>query len=500
MKPINHSRNSILTLFSWLIPLGLSFFATPFIVRGLGNEQYGLYGLLTGFIAYSLTFNVGRAVTKYVVQFNADGETEKTAQIISATFFTGILFATIAALILILFSEPLVTNLLQIDESSKQNVIKGFYIVAVSIWLTVIAQVFIGVVQAKHRYDIYSLITTGTNAVFILGNVYLVWKGFDFLLLMICNAAVYAVNGLIFYFYAKKLETQTKINFKFDKKMILLALKYGLSIAGYQLFGNILFIYERIIVTRMEGADKLTNFIVPMTLALYIHSFVGNLIMNLMGYASELIAKKQISELEILYRRVTKLILAMVVFFCVSMAVGSRAFFTNWMDAGFAEISHGVFILHLFTFGLLACNIVAWQLIEAHGLPFYNTLSNLSWLLIAAPLLPFLTRHYGIDGTAAARLIGEMTIPFAIILIEKRIFGKILFDLWLKIIALLGLTAAVSAVAEYFLLGSVTTNWFNFILIIAVCGFIYAGGLLITSYFSFEERQWIVRRLKNVFA
>ena len=84
MKKTSHSRNSVYTFLSWLLPLGLTFYSTPIIVRGLGNEQYGFYALMTGFIAYSFTFNIGRAITKYVVEFNAVGEKDKVSGIISA--------------------------------------------------------------------------------------------------------------------------------------------------------------------------------------------------------------------------------------------------------------------------------------------------------------------------------------------------------------------------------------------------------------------------------
>ena len=60
-------RNVIYGSLTWVLPVGLSFVATPIIVRSLGNNDYGLYALVLGFISYSFTFSLGRAVTKYCV-------------------------------------------------------------------------------------------------------------------------------------------------------------------------------------------------------------------------------------------------------------------------------------------------------------------------------------------------------------------------------------------------------------------------------------------------
>ena len=220
MKPISHSRNSLFTLLSWLLPLGLTFFATPFIVRGLGNEQYGFYALMTGFIAYSFTFNIGRAVTKYVVEFNAAGEKEKVSQIISATFFLSLFVATIGSLFLVFISEILVDKVLLIDAASRENTIFALRIAALCIWLMIIGQVFIAVVQATHRFEIYSLITTINNVLLILGNVFLVWKGFGFIYLVGWNAFTLLFSSICFYYCREKIRTGNKIYFRFRKRNV----------------------------------------------------------------------------------------------------------------------------------------------------------------------------------------------------------------------------------------------------------------------------------------
>lgn len=499
MEKISHSRNSVLTLLSWLIPLGLTFFATPFIIRRLGNEQYGFYALIIGFIAYSFTFNTGRSLTKYVSEFNSRGETKKVSEIISATFFLSLGVATVGCAVLFFFSDFLVTRVFLIDAASRVETIFGLHIAAVCIWLTIIGQVFGAIVQGRHRFDVIAAITTFNNALLILGNIYLVWKGFGFVALLTWNAVTLLIGTVIYFLTAKKLEPETKISFGFDRTMFLISLKYGLSVAGHQLFGNFLLLFERSLITRLEGVDKMTNYVVPITISIYIMLFVSTLTQNLMPITSELFARKRFADSELIYRRLTKIVFALLVFICLSMAVGSYYLLANWLDVVFAETSYQVFIFQIVTFGLMAAMGISWQYIEGYGLPVYNTLSGFSWMIIAIPLMLIWTRSYGIWGAALARLVGEITIPIAILLIERKIFGKFLGDLWLKIIGVLGITGLIVGFIEYQMLKYFPVNWLSLIGSVLVCGVIYLFILWLTNFFSKEEQIWLGGHIKRIF-
>ena len=220
MKPISHSRNSLFTLLSWLLPLGLTFFATPFIVRGLGNEQYGFYALMTGFIAYSFTFNIGRAVTKYVVEFNAAGEKEKVSQIISATFFLSLFVATVGSLFLVFISEILVDKVLLIDAASRENTILALRIAALCIWLMIIGQVFIAVVQATHRFEIYSLITTHQQCSTDFGQCFSRLERLRFYLSGRLECFYITVQLDLFLYCREKIRTGNKNYFRFRKRNV----------------------------------------------------------------------------------------------------------------------------------------------------------------------------------------------------------------------------------------------------------------------------------------
>lgn len=498
-KKVSHSRNSLYSLLSWLVPLGVTFLATPYIIRGLGNEEYGLYALMTGFIAYSFTFNIGRAVTKYVAEFSAKGETEKISQIISATFFLSLAVATIGSLIVVFAANLLVENVLQIQPAAREQTVIAFYLAALCIWFLIIGQVFSATVQATHRFDIFSIITTLTNSGLILGNLALVLSGFRFYHLVLWNAITIFLSGAAFFIFARKLQPEVKINFSFNKQIFMLSARYGINVAAYQIFANLLLIWERVVITRIRGAEDLTHYVVPMTITFYIHTFIASFTLNFLAFTSDMFARDQIKALEAIYRRVTKLVVVMVVFICVALSVAGKPILANWIDLPFAEAAAGVFTIQIVIYGALACVIVAWQFIEGFGYPSYNMFFTLGLLIIAAPLMLILTQTYGIEGTALARLAGEIMIPVIIILIEKKIFGKILWDLWRKIIISLVIAGLAAGSTEYFILNSFTNNWFVVFSAIFVSGLIYLLIVWLVKYFSADEQSWLKGKLTKGF-
>jgi len=78
-------RNIIYGLSTWIFPLFLGLISTRVIVRSFGNNDYGIYALVLGFIGNSFNFSVGRAITKYLAAYRAAGETERIQEIICAT-------------------------------------------------------------------------------------------------------------------------------------------------------------------------------------------------------------------------------------------------------------------------------------------------------------------------------------------------------------------------------------------------------------------------------
>lgn len=486
-------RNVLYGFSTWILPLVLSFIATPVIVRSLGNEDYGIYALILGFISYSFNFNVGRSVTKYIAEFRQTGESEKIREVVSATFFLNLAIGLLGLATICLAANWLVEDVFKIEPELQTKTVYALYLTGLIIFLAMLNQVFNSVLQGIHRFDVYSKISNIYNFLLVGGNLLLVLAGYKLLFLLVWNLLVTAFICLVFFKSAKRLLPEFTIGFGFSRKTLKLVLNYSWGIIVYQILANFLLLFERSWITRHLGTENLTYYVVPLMLGLYIHSFISSLMMVIFPLASELQDEKE--KLLRLYQKATKIACLFAVFLATTLIASSKIFLTLWISADFAENSAALLILHAITFGLLAILVVSWQMTEGLGYPNFNCLVFVICLIISVSGMFFLTEDFGNRGVAAARLAGFGTIFFSIFYIEKWFFNKVLWEFWLRLTGILTVGALAAAMTEKFLLDYLPANWFVLFLSTFSGGLIYCLVLWGLGFITAEEKLLLKRVL-----
>jgi hypothetical protein len=161
------------------------------------------------------------------------------------------------------------------------------------------------------------------------------------------------------------------------------------------------------------------------------------------------------------------------------------------MGEEFAHNSSGVLMIQAVVFGLIAWGIVAWQMSDGLGHPGRKAMLVLSWVVIAVPLMIWLTPLYGIMGIAYGRLASALTIPFYIFLTERLIFGKCLWRFWLRTGSILLFGGVVMAAVQIFLFHQLSHGWLWLILSVAGSGLLYFGLLWAIGFLDQDERAWL---------
>ena len=487
-------RNVLYGVASWILPLGLSFVATPIIVRTLGHEDYGIYALILGVIGYTFNLSFARAITKYIAEYRASGESEKIRDAVSASFFINTAVGAIGAVTICLLSKWLVVGIFQIAPEDQNKAITSLYFSALIIFFLLFNQIFISILQGIHRFDIYSKISNFYNLTMLGGNIALAFYGYGILSLLGWNILVSVLTAIIYVVSARRYLPEFGITFNLKFDYLKLILRYSAGIIGYQILANVLLLFERIWITRQLGSENLTYYVIPMTLAIYIHGFISSIILVVFPLASEL--KDNREKLLRLYTKANKVVCFFVVFLATSMIVESRLFLTVWLGADFAEKSTLLLITHTVTFSLLAILAVSWQMTEGLGYPSYNTFIFTICLIINVLVMVGLTKDFGNMGVALGRLAGFGTIFFSIFYVERWFFKAVQVDFWLKLLFKLGAAAALTAIVQELIVGNFQTGWITFIISTLCGGLIYCAVLLILGFVTKEEKLL----LKNLVA
>ena len=487
-------RNSLFGLSTWLLPLLLTFVATPIIVFSLGNKEYGIYALVLGFVGYSFNFGVGRSITKYIAQYRADGTPEKATKIISATLTLNVLVGVVGGAIIMLLANWMVSQVFVIEEADRERAVLAFYLAGLIIFMTMMSQVGNSVLQGVHRFDVYSKLFNINSIGIIAGNVVLAFWGYGMLWLLGWNLFALSLTSVAGIYYAKKIVPEFKLKLDVSKAAISSSLGFSVWIVGYQILGNILLLFERGWIMRKLGPEALTYYVVPLTVGFYIHNFITSIMLVLFPLASE--QKDDRPRLEKLYRKATKITCLIIFFIVVSLVVQSRVFLEVWMGPEFAANSTVLLVIHTISFGCLALLIVAWQLADGIGHPRYNFFVLLVCIGISLTGMIVTVDSMANRGIALSRLAGFGIMLISIVYSEHWIFGKFNLRFWAKLLAALVPASAATAFVQYLLVSGLSASWLLLVGTTLLGGMIYLGLLILFGFVSDDEKSLIRRMLR----
>ena len=485
------SKNALFGVLAWILPLGLSFVATPLILKKLGAAEFGVYTLILGFISYSFVFNIGRSVTKLVAEYKSAGETEKIAEVLTTVVALSAALSLTAIVVMTVGANWFVGEVLQIEPDLRAAAAAAFYIAGFIIAATIFSQIFLGILQAFQRFDIYSLILVLTNSVSTLGNILIVYEGGKTSHLMIWNALSTAVTAGVFLYFSAGLLKGVKLSWRISREVARAVLKFNSAIFLMQIFGNLILLFERSLITAKFGAEALTYYVIPMNLSLLIQAFVGSFIIVIFPRASESKDAGDRESLRLLYQKATKLVVALTVFWAVTLIVCRNSVLTNYIGAELAQRSGEILIFHTLTFSLAAVSTVFWQFIEGFGEPQVTTLIVFVWLIVSVPLMMIFSRQYSLESISVARLIGGLIVIPAILYSERKIFGRVLWAFWGKILITLSVAGGAVLIAERNLIEYFPLKIPGLLLTAFSGGVLYAAVLLIAGFFDDGEKKWL---------
>lgn len=473
---------------TWFLPIPLSFISVPIIVKSLGIDDFGIYSLVMGFISYSFMFNFSRALTKFLAETDAEDQKRKS-EIISSTLFLNLGIGILSLTLLFVFAGWIVRDVLQIEQNQQQKTIYAIYIVGAVIFLTIISQLASALLQGIHRFDVFSKILNLSNVILILGNTLIAYLTGNLLYLLIWNGLVLFLSLLFYLKSINRLLPNLNLYSNFNWDTLKIIIQFSFSIIVYQILAHIILLFERVWVTRQFGTESLTFYVVPLVLAVYIHSFIASLILVLFPLTSEL--NNERDKLLRLYLKATKFIVILVVFIALTLIILSRAFLLLWLGDEFAVNSSSVMIIHIVTFSLTAILAVAWQIPEGLNNPQYNLFTFSICFVVSMVFMVVLSKPLGIFGIALGRMLGYSVLFLSIFFIEYKFFKGIQFGFWGKLTGILLISSFFTVCSELLILNYLPLNWFSLIFTALVGFIIYSLAILIFGLIGKEEKALI---------
>jgi O-antigen/teichoic acid export membrane protein len=485
---------SVWTLAGNLLPLGLSFIATPIVIRLLGAEGYGVFaliGLLPTYLAFA-DFGMGMASTKFGSEAFGDNDFEKEAEVVRTTATIAFLISSPIAIALILFSYD-IAKLLNVPDRLLGDASLGLKFTCLTFVIGFLNNIFNSPQLARLRMDLNTLVTSAFRLLGTIGVPVALYLGGG----IAVAASVLTVTAfltLIGHIIISGRLNPSLYRLWIAPQSVVGLLKFGGGLALSAIAAVLLVNLEKLVLTKVTSVQTFAYYTVAFTLANMATNFTGAMAQSLMPAFAQLLSPGKSDQLNSLFIKGLRINIFGLLPVVAGLVVVAKPFLTLWAGEDFGRES--IWPFYILLFGLIF-NLNAYvpgTLLIAAGRS--DILAKLYWL----ELVPFvvvailLTTYFGASGAAAAWTIRVVTDCFVFFFLAKRLKG-----MSLKFVAALGpFLIALSILLIPILVSTFRKEFTGWLLVLLVfCTAIYALVIWRTNLYD-SEKTMILNKLRSV--
>lgn len=331
-------RGSFWVLLGQVLPLVATFIASPFVIRNLGSEAYGvliLVSVISGYFAFG-DFGMVMASTRYGAEAFATGDRIQEGKVIRTAGKIGILSSMVIALPLFIFSARIVGDLLKVPVHLQHQASVALKLTSVAYVMSMAGNIFNTPQLSRMRLDLNVLINSGFKILMTLTTPIVLYFGGSIiqaslvafiaaLLIMLCNILV-----------SGKLLPEL-IRWSIDKKMVKPLMRFGWNMVVYSIGLAIINNSEKFLLTRLVSVKSLAYYSVASTFANMTTMFSMAMVQTLIPAFSQLLAPEKKAQLDALFTRSVRISLMGIIPSIMFLMIIAKPFFTIWAGHEFGE-------------------------------------------------------------------------------------------------------------------------------------------------------------------
>lgn len=373
---------------------------TPWMIRQIGKEDYGLFALVGSFLTYFvMDFGLGNSITRFISKYRAENRPEAVDELIGLTtklYLLIDLVLLLAVIILFFFIENLFVKL------TPSEIVKFKIIYCIAGLFSVISFPFIplnSILTAFEKFFTLKLCIF-LNKVFTVGlMVIALFAGYKLYALVAINALV-GLCLLIFKFWYvfRKCPVKIRLSF-FNMNLLKQVLAYSVWVTVIGIAQRMLINIVPVLLGIFSGTKEIAIFSIGMTIEAYTWMFAVALGGLFMPKVSRMVAKEKREDIIKLMIKVGRIQLMIVGIIVIGFITLGQQFLSLWIGNDF-ERSYWV-VLFIMIPGLVTfTQEIAYTLLYVE-----NKIKYWGILLLSASLLTFLISillcpHYGAVGSA----------------------------------------------------------------------------------------------------
>lgn len=397
------ARNTIWNFLGLILPMAAGFVAVPPLIRAMGLPRFGVLSLAWVVIGYFSLFDlgIGRALTKLVSDKLAARDESSIPALVWTSLLLMVLIGFLGTLIALSIAPWMVHRALNVPASLQRETLISFVILAASVPLVTLTSALRGILEAQQRFGILTLIRVPMSLFSFIGPLLVLPFSHSLvpiMLVLICGRIVACGVHLL-----ACLSTMPVLrhNFEIRRSVIRPVVSFGGWMTVTYIVGPIMVYLDRFLVSALLSVGMVAYYTAPfdmVTRLLIIPSALSGVLFPALTVS---LAQDKQRTTVLISRSIKYIFLAIFPAALVIVTFAPEGL-RLWLGESFSQ--HGSLVLRWLTVGVLinAIAYVPYILIQSAGRPDLVAKVEIAQVPIYLVGLWFLTRRFGIVGTAIA--------------------------------------------------------------------------------------------------
>jgi len=470
-------KGATLTYLNIFLSNSLGLILTPFIIRSLGQSEYGLYTLIGSFVSYLTLLDLGlnNSIIRFVAKYRAESDIEGERRFLGTAVWVYVGIAMLLVLVgFILFFQldNLFQNTLNSEEMSRAKTM--FLILILNLAVTIPGGAFQAICNA-YQFFIFPRLLNIIKYLVRVVSVFaiLFWGGKAISLVIIdtiLNISVILIS-MFFVVYKMKVIIPLKI---FDKNLVKEIFSYSLWVFVYGIVHLFQWNAGQVVLGMTTSTVIVGIFGVGVLLGGYYNAFAGAINSMLVPRATKMIVdKKNGKELTEAMITVGRLNGYLLFFILTGFYLFGKTFIKLWLGDSYSD-AWFVALFMMLGMTMLLFQVFGNTILEAYKKNRFKSLLSLFTVSAAVIAGYFLSPEYGIFGViyplTAALILNSVVMNFYFIKIFEFEFVHFVKQTIFKQVLIYGLLAFTS----FHILRHLTMNsWLSLCIFAGVYSLIY---------------------------
>lgn len=339
---LNQLKSGVITTYIIIfLTNGISLFFTPFILKSIGQAEYGLYSLMSAFVGYMMILDFGlfNTIIRYVAKYKAEGNHKKQENFLATCLIMYCCIFLLLLIIIIVVYRNL--NVIFMDRLTLDQISQAkdmFLILVLNICVSIVLNSLQAIMMAHEIFVYQNIVKIGRILIRTLILFALLNQGYKSMSIILVDTLL---NIIILILYGSYVFTQLKVSVKlhhFDKNLIKDIISYSFFIFLNMVVDQIYWKVGHVVIGIKMGTMAVAIFSIAMQFSSYYITFSTAISGVFLPRTTQLVINKTSSaELTDLMIKIGRIQFQLLGYILIAFIFFGRQFIHLWVGKNYSN-------------------------------------------------------------------------------------------------------------------------------------------------------------------